>query len=109
MNLDDNPTIEQLRELVRQRDDSAGHHILWVKKTGEVEISCIPRDKTPDWFEKKNHPEMQLRLETFQAGNEYVGPDAAADDAWIAELFQRLGSEWQQAKGKPEVAYIGQF
>jgi hypothetical protein len=108
MNLDRNPTIEQLRELVRQCDDSAGHHVLWVKKTGDVEISRIPGDQTPVGFEKA-HPEMQLRLETFQAGNEYVGPEAASDDDWISELFESLRKEWQKAKGKPGVAYIDKF
>jgi hypothetical protein len=52
---------------------------------------------------------MQLRCETFLAGNEYVGPDAAEDDEWIFTLFESLRKEWSQAKGKPAVAYIPQF
>lgn len=108
MNLDANPTIEQLRELVRECDDSAGHHVLWVRKSGEVDIMRIPRDRPQDEFEI-SHPDMQLRVETFLAGNGYVGPEAANDDDWIAELFERLRKEWRKAKGKPEVAYIGNF
>src|SRR5262245_7917384 len=99
MNLNTNPTIEQLRELIRQGDDSAGHHVLWVKKTGEVELSRLPRDRTPSGLEQA-HPEMQLRYEPFLAGNEYVGPEAADDQEWVAELFDRLRKEWPKAKGR---------
>ena len=61
MNLDDNPTIEQLRELLRSCDDSAGHHVLWVKKTGDVELSRIPKDRTLVGLEEA-HQEMQVRF-----------------------------------------------
>jgi hypothetical protein len=105
MNLDTNPTVEQLGELVRRCDDSSGHHVLWVKKTGDVEISRIPESETPAEFQQA-HPDMQLRLETFQAGNEYVGPEAADDEEWISELFERLRKEWRQAKGKTGVAHV---
>jgi hypothetical protein len=70
-----------------------------------VEISRIPADQAPVGFEKA-HPDMQLRFETYQAGNEYVGLEAASDDGWISELFENLRNEWQKAKGKPDVAYI---
>jgi hypothetical protein len=108
MNLDTNPTVEQLRVLVRQCDDSGSHHVLWVKKTGDVEISPIPKDQTPVGFEEA-HPLMQLRFETFLAGNEYVGPEAAADDDWMSELFENLRKEWERAKGKPDVEYVGMY
>jgi hypothetical protein len=108
MNLDANPSIEELRELVKRCDDSAGHHVLWVKKSGEVIISCIPKNQTPDEIQE-DHPDMQLRMETFLAGNEYVGPEAADDCDWISELFESLRKEWQKAKGKAEVAYLGTF
>jgi hypothetical protein len=108
MNLDTNPTVEELRELVRQCDDSTGHHVLWVKKSGDVEITCIPTEQTPHGFED-DHPEMQVCFEPFLAGNEYVGPDAADDDEWISELFESLKSQWHQAKGKPDVSYADSF
>lgn len=108
MNLDANPSIEELRELVRQCDDFAGHHVLWVKKSGEVTISCIPANQTQAGFEE-DHPDMQLRLETFLAGNEYVGSEAADDWEWISELFESLRKEWHKAKGKTDVAYLDTF
>lgn len=108
MNLNQHPTIEELRELIRACDDLAGHHVLWVAKNGDVHVSRVPKDKRPVGFEE-THPDMQLRCETFEAGNEYVGPDAAQDGDWIAQLFDTLTREWPRAKSKPEVEYIGQF
>jgi hypothetical protein len=108
MNLNSNPTIEQLREIIRPVEDSAGHHVLWVKKSGDVELTKIPADQPLAEFEKA-HPDMQIRFETFQAGNEYVGPEAAEDDEWVSELFDSLLKKWRQAKGKSEVVYVGAF
>ena len=105
MNLNANPTPDQLRELIRDCDDAAGNHILWVRKTGEVELSTVPVNQTPAGLER-NHPEMQIRFETFLAGNEYVGPEAAQDDEWISELFAGLVGEWSRAKGRLEVVSI---
>ena len=107
MNLNNNPTGGELRKLISTCDDSAGHHVLWVKKSGEVDLSRISQDQTPLGFQQA-HPEMQMRFETFLAGNGYVGPEAAADADWVSELFDRLLQQWRQANGKPEVAYIDQ-
>src|SRR5205807_2505873 len=104
MNLNSNPTPAQLRELIRRCDDSAGHHVLWVRKSGDVELSRIPTDETPVGFEQAQR-DMQIRFEAFQAGNEYVGPEAADDDEWVSELFDRLIKQWPQAKGQAKVAY----
>ena len=70
-----------------------------------MEISRIPADKSQVGFQH-NSPEMQLRYEAFEAGNEYVGPDAAEADEWISELFASLLREWPKAKGKSEVVLI---
>ena len=108
MNLNDKPTPDQLRELLRGCDDYAGHHVLWVKRNGDVYLSRLPAGRTPVAFQE-DHAEMQLRYDTFLAGNEYVGPEAAADDQWISELFTSLMKEWPEARGKPEVRYIDQY
>jgi len=115
MNLNANPTREQLRELLEQCDDTAGHHVVWVKRNGDVVISTIRhsyvdiakiRDEPTVIGFQQDHPEMQLRCETFLAGNEYVGPEAAANDEWVSEFFDALLNAWQNKKGMPEVAYI---
>src|SRR3954468_4933551 len=108
MNMNMNPTVEQLRHLVEACDDHAGHHVLWVAKNGEVRVSRIPKDMTPTGFEDAQ-PEMRLRFETFQAGNDYVGPEAAKDREWISQLFDTLKKDWPVAEAKSVVEYIDQF
>src|SRR4051812_45525192 len=105
MNLNLNPTAGQLRELLRQHHDPAGNHVLWVKRSGEVELTTVPRDQPPGDFERV-HPDLQLRCETFLAGNEYVGPDAAEDEEWVAALYGRLLGEWSRVKGNREVVTL---
>jgi hypothetical protein len=108
MNLNGNPTKEELRRLVSQQDDRRGHHVLWVSDSGEVHLSLVPADLTPVGFQQA-HPEMRLRYETFQRGNEYVGPAAAEDDEWISQLFDHLVKQWGKAKSKAGVEYIDLF
>src|SRR5438128_1851944 len=103
MNLDTNPTIDQLRELVSKCDDASAHHSLWVKPDGEVQLSPLkPADLAPDRFPQV-YPNAQLQFETFLAGKGLVGPTAAENDDWISMLFGSLMNHWQTAKGKPSV------
>jgi hypothetical protein len=105
MNLNDNPTIEELRELIRGCDDWAGNHVLWVKKTGDVVLSRLPKGQNSLEFQK-TQPDMQMRVETFGAGKEYVGPEAADNQEWTLALFDRLLNEWPKAEGQPKVEYV---
>jgi hypothetical protein len=105
LNLDDHPTMGQLRGLIANADDDAGLHVLWANRTGEVELSRLPRDASPEELERA-HPEMQARFAAFLPGNEYVGTAAAADEEWISELFASLLREWPKAKGTPHVAHL---
>jgi hypothetical protein len=108
MNLNANPTIQELQELLRQCDDRAGNHILWVNKIGDVAIVWLPKNKPTDGFDEQ-HPDMQMRCETFLAGNEYVGPEAAAYKDWVVELLNSLLRKWHEVKGTPSVGYIDQY
>ena len=40
-------------------NDEAGHHVLWVVKSGEVNLSVIPKDLTPSAFQEKT-TQMQI-------------------------------------------------
>jgi hypothetical protein len=115
LNLDRGPTRRQLKRLLAKCDDTASAHVLWVRRDGEVEISRIAtgrvdartvRDEPCVRAFQQQHPEMQLRCETFLRGNQYVGPVAADSGAWVAELFGILLEEWAKAKGRPEVVYV---
>jgi hypothetical protein len=106
MNLNAASTQEQLRDLLASGDDRAGHHVLWVSRTGEVFLTRLPPGVSPDQFEKE-HPEMRLRYETFEKGNEYVGLAAADDGEWVSQLFDSLANEWPRAAGNAGVTYVG--
>jgi hypothetical protein len=115
MNLNESPTPEQLTELLTSCDDRAGNHLLWVKRNGDVEITLIHHPRfdvarlrnAPAVLRfQRQHPEMQLRCESFLAGNRYVGPEAPAKEDWIVPFFKALVRAWDKAKGKPEVAYL---
>src|SRR5262249_20396371 len=106
MNLNDNPNLEQLRDLLRAGDDLAGHHVLWVKKDGAVELTRLPVSQPFNPPPSHEHPEMQLRYETFLAGNEYVGRQAAEDAWWTSELFRNLLERWAAVKGTAGVTEV---
>jgi hypothetical protein len=106
MNLNAAPTQEQLRDLLASGDDRTGHHVLWVSRTGDVHLTRLPPGASPAQFEER-HPEMQLRYEAFEKGNEYVGPAAGDDGDWVSQLFDSLLSEWPRAAGKAGAAYVG--
>jgi hypothetical protein len=107
MNLNADPTKEQLRELLARCDDRAGHHVLWVDRGGEVRISQLPRVWPPPPFEPG--PDVQLYHELFEAGKEYFGEEAAADDEWVSELFRVLVELWGKAKGRPRATSFHLF
>jgi predicted enzyme related to lactoylglutathione lyase len=89
MNLKGRLTIDELRELIKQADDHAGHHILWVKRNRDVELTRIPRDKTAKWFQH-THPDLLLRYEMFEIGHGYVGPEAVVDEEYLFKLYDSL-------------------
>ncbi|UNX69477.1 hypothetical protein [Klebsiella aerogenes] len=104
MNLNNNPTAQQLSQLISICDDAAGNHILWVSKTGDVTVTQI-NNIGPIGFEQ-NTPSMAMRYETFQRGNNYVGQDAASDMNYVNRLLKDLINEWPLYTGKT-VRYIG--
>lgn len=104
MNLNNNPTVQQLSKLLSVCDDQAGHHILWVSNTGDVSVTQI-NDIGPIGFEE-NTPSMAMRYETFQRGNDYVGEEAAKDEKHVARLLRDLITEWPLYTGN-SIRYIG--
>ncbi|MCI0701722.1 MAG: hypothetical protein L0241_11620 [Planctomycetia bacterium] len=107
MNLDNNPTMDQLRDLLRACDDRAGHHVLWVDRAGEVHITKVEKK----WPVPQPGPEVLdnalVRFETFWAGKGYVGAEAATSDEWITDAFNWLLRDWASAKNRGEPVLIG--
>lgn len=95
MNLSANPTKRQLAELLAKCDDSAAHHILWVDHKGDVHITPLPDHMLPGDFAASN-PDIKFRYETFHSGGDYTGPNAAADDIFIGDLFKALVRDWKE-------------
>lgn len=104
MNLDNNPTKKQLADLLRHCDDRI-NHVLWVTRGGDVRVTPLTGTESVAEFER-NHPEAQLRFDYFEAGHDYVGPDAALDVGWVEDLFIALTERWPNARGKVEAVAI---
>ena len=104
MNLDDNPTKEQLADLLRPCDDRAGHHVLWVDRAGDVRITPLAGRDLAGFVEA--HPELKLWLREFPPGETFVGPGAAEDVGWVEDLFYALTQEWPKARGRAEVVAV---
>lgn len=106
MNLDNNPTKEQLAELLRPWDDRAAHHVLWVDRGGEVHVTKVAKS----WPVPEPGPDVLnralVRFETFEAGNGYVGPDAVADDEWLTDALDWLHHNWAAAKAASNPVFI---
>ncbi|MEN4168721.1 hypothetical protein [Serratia marcescens] len=104
MNLNNNPTANELSELIAACDDNAGHHVLWVSKSGDVAITLL-ENNGPIVFEQ-NTPSMAMRYETFQQGNDYVGIEASQAQDHVSRLLKDLVDEWSKYSGQG-VRYIG--
>lgn len=100
MNLTKAPTRQQLRALMFAVDDGSDHHVVWVGHDGEVHIEAM-QGRTPASWEEQNEARIRFRLESYQRGNGYLGPDAAKDDQWVGRVFEQLTKAW--ADGRTEM------
>lgn len=96
MNLAKNPKPAELAALMTRCYDAGSSHILWVGFDGRVHLDPLPANLTPVGFQRRHEKEMKFRQETFQRGNDYVGPNAATDAAWVAKLFNELVYLWEK-------------
>lgn len=94
MNMNNNPTIEQLTALIANCDDNAGGHILWVSKSGEVQITLLHNETAASWS-KRMDDQVQFRFETYHQSRGYVGAQAANDSTYITSLFKDLTAHWE--------------
>lgn len=77
---------EQLVELIKNGDDSYDNQIR-VTKDGTIFLSRI--------VGAEDISNLRFRFETCDAGNGYVGPEAADDDKYINDLYNGLIKTWQ--------------
>ncbi|MGF6594541.1 hypothetical protein [Pseudomonas sp. 2835] len=105
MNLNNQPTVEELARLFAARKDTLDSHILWVCKTGEVHLDSLETMSDEAEFEERK-PTMRARLKMYRRGQGYVGKKAAADTQYVGRVLQTLQSEWAALQNKPGVAVI---
>jgi hypothetical protein len=108
MNMNNNPTIDEIREITKNCNDEAAHHAMWISNNGDVFIDPIPQDLNPIGFEESK-PDLKIRYETSVAGNDYVGPKAARDNEYMERIFKSLVKEWEEVKDIPGKQYIDLF
>lgn len=108
MNLNNQPTPEQLAKLFATRKDTHGSHILWISECGEVHLDNLAPELGEKEFERRT-PSMRARLRTYHRGKGYVGKKAAADKDFIGRVYQTLQQEWPAIRSNPEVAYIDRY
>lgn len=82
-------TIEQFEDLIRNGDDSH-HNQIRVDNNGNIFLSSA--------IGAQNLQGIKFRLETFDAGNGYVGPAAANDTRYIRKLYDGIVNAWQQGR-----------
>ncbi|MCF5141748.1 hypothetical protein FEM54_31490 [Pseudomonas edaphica] len=108
MNLNNQPTIDELAEMFAAQKDKLDDHILWVGKSGEVKIDCLAPHTEEAEFDR-THRELAARLKMYRRGQGYVGKKAAADRNFIEQVFDTLNNAWASFKDNSQVKVIDRY
>ncbi|GLX90447.1 hypothetical protein [Pseudomonas weihenstephanensis] len=108
MNLNNQPTINELARLFAAQKDTLSDHILWVSDTGEVRIEPVTacHENTP--FEE-HRPALRTHLKMYRRGQGYVGKKAAADKTFITEVLQTLTLNWEKAQTNADIVKVDRY
>ena len=104
MNLNNQPTIDELARLFAARKDSLDDHLLWVSAAGDVHIDRMPPHTAEEAIDAKR--EMRARFKMFRRGQGYVGKKAAADTVFVAKVLETLQQEWPAIRERQDVKVI---
>ena len=108
MNLNNQPTIDELAHLFAKQKDSLDSHILWIAKSGQVHIDCLSPHAHEQEFDESQQ-DLAARLKMYRRGQGYVGKKAAADKDYVGRVLATLTQEWQHLQAKPEVCVIDRY
>ncbi len=108
MNLNQQPTTDELARLFAARKDSLDSHILWVSAEGDVHIDCLSPCSEESEF-GKDRPNMRARLKMYRRGHGYVGKKAAADTHYMERVLSTLTEAWQKARAAREVHVVDRY
>jgi len=90
-------TIEDLKALIAPCSGPYSSHILWIHHDGEVQVMEIYRqDITPE-LRALLVREGAIHIAPLLVwGDDFVGADAVADSAWMADFHRHLRDEWDR-------------
>lgn len=89
--------LEDLKALIATGDDGSGHHILWIAENGEVQLTRIDPKERANLIRQRIFMGKSVYVhDTLARGGGWVGPGAAADPSWMAEIHAILDYEWSQ-------------
>jgi len=108
MNLNNQPTIDELAEMFAAQKDTLDDHILWIGKSGQVHIDCLAPNTQEAEFDRNNR-ELAARLKVYRRGQGYVGKKAAADRNFIEQVFDTLNNAWAAVKDSSQVKVIDRY
>ncbi|MGF6200185.1 hypothetical protein QF012_002212 [Pseudomonas laurylsulfatiphila] len=108
MNLNNQPTIDELARMFAAKKDSHDSHILWISKCGQVHIDCLSPHAHETEFDQNNQ-NLLARLKMYRRGQGYVGKKAAADKDFIGNVLQTLKQAWASMQNQNEVRVIDRF
>lgn len=91
MNMNENPTAQQLGALFGAKRDLDSAYTLWVDQDGGVHLDIAGEDGTL-------HKIPRLRYAPFEAGVGFVGEDAAGDVEMMGDLLTSLIEQWSAAR-----------
>jgi hypothetical protein len=98
MNLNRNPTKEELQALLAACDDGEGIHVLWVERLGEVQISLLVTETDVEWLKGIDNEKVQFHYKSYAKNDGYVGKAASVDDMYIVTLFEKLLRDWHEQR-----------
>ncbi len=93
MNLNNQPTIDELARLFASRKDSHDDHILWINHTGNVRLDARSSHTDEHAFTQARS-ELFACLTMYRRGQGYVGKKAAADKNFMSDVLQALKAKW---------------
>jgi len=83
------PTLAQLKSIIASGDDSTDNCLI-LNAQGNFELR-----QSPPFNQLINDPSIVVRHESFVCGNGYVGPEAAAHDTLMHDLFVSSLEHWK--------------
>lgn len=93
-------SVKHLKALIATGNDNQGPNLVWLAKNGEVHLTCMDSEN-PIVLGPDDVFRCVYVHDTLVRGGGWVGPEAAADPSWMAELHAQLTYRWKRYKSPP--------